>query len=331
MFTKYNSIENSYREEFLQKIKDQGFDLREYVVQEKVHGANLSFITQDGTQFYAAKRLGAIEPDEQFYNYQQVRESILPQLQELWKLVLQDFPSTKQMSVFGELCGGAYPHPEVSQDKNALVVQQGIYYSPANEFYAFDILLDKGQYLPVLQATRYFQHLGLLHAETLFKGSLKECLAYPDSFSSLIPKTLGLPTLEPNIAEGVVIKPIEACYLSSGSRVILKNKNDKWAENARYHKLLDPTENPSDKLRQLQETLQTYVTGNRLHNLLSKIGPVTTKDFGKVLGLYNKDILEDFGKDYHKELAEIDKKEVKVLNKSIGEVASEKVKTVLNP
>ena len=40
MFRKYNSIENTYREEFLERIKSHGFWNDEFVVQEKVHGAN---------------------------------------------------------------------------------------------------------------------------------------------------------------------------------------------------------------------------------------------------------------------------------------------------
>lgn len=43
MFKKYNSIENTYRQEFLDKIKGHGFWEDEFVVQEKVHGANLSY------------------------------------------------------------------------------------------------------------------------------------------------------------------------------------------------------------------------------------------------------------------------------------------------
>ncbi len=42
-FRKYNSIENSYQSSFIEKIIQNGFENETYVVQEKVHGANLSF------------------------------------------------------------------------------------------------------------------------------------------------------------------------------------------------------------------------------------------------------------------------------------------------
>ena len=36
-FKKYNSIENSYQDDFLSSIIEQGFGEQEYLVQEKVH------------------------------------------------------------------------------------------------------------------------------------------------------------------------------------------------------------------------------------------------------------------------------------------------------
>ena len=65
-FKKYNSIENSYQIEFLNEIKEQGFYDLEYVVQEKVHGANLSFIT-NGKDIISAKRTELITDDENFH------------------------------------------------------------------------------------------------------------------------------------------------------------------------------------------------------------------------------------------------------------------------
>ena len=50
MFNKYNSIENSYRKEFLERLERNGLLDETYVVQEKVHGANLSYFTIVGKQ-----------------------------------------------------------------------------------------------------------------------------------------------------------------------------------------------------------------------------------------------------------------------------------------
>jgi hypothetical protein len=73
MFRKYNSIENSFHKDFIDRIIDEGFHNKEFVVQEKAHGANLSFWTNDGNSFQAGKRTGILEEDENFYNFQDVR------------------------------------------------------------------------------------------------------------------------------------------------------------------------------------------------------------------------------------------------------------------
>ena len=42
---------------------------------------------------------------------------------------------------------------------------------------------------------------------------------------------------------------------------------------------------------------QQYTTENRLRNVNSHIGEINNKMFGKLLGLFSKDILEDMEKD----------------------------------
>lgn len=326
MFKKYNSIENTYRDEFLERIKTHGFWRNEFVVQEKVHGSNLSFWTEDGKSFFSAKRTGIIEKNEKFYNYETVLKNIKPKLELLWHSIKTDFPELSQLTIFGELFGGDYPHPEIEIDKNSIMVQKGIFYSPQNHFYAFDIMLNREKYLDVNIANRYFASVNLLHAKTLFTGSIEKCMNHKNDFNTTIPDEFGLPSLEPNIVEGVVIRPIKTSYFNNGVRVILKNKNEKWSENKKYHKSISQYDEPSEKVVKLQEAIITYVTENRLNNVISKIGEITQKDFGRVLGMFNKDVVEDFTKDYHKLLEELDKKEVKLINKSIGSTAMELVK-----
>ena len=42
-FKKFNSLENSYRENFMNKIREHGYENEEYIITEKLHGANYSF------------------------------------------------------------------------------------------------------------------------------------------------------------------------------------------------------------------------------------------------------------------------------------------------
>ncbi len=326
MFRKYNSIENTYRAEFLNRIQSHGFWNDEYVVQEKVHGANLSYWTTDGKIFHAAKRTANLEMTERFYNFQSVLAILQPKFENIWTALKKAHPELTQLTIFGELMGGAYLHPDVARNPKAIKTQKGIFYSPNNEFFAFDLLLNRTDFLSVTEANQLFEKEGLLHAKTIFKGTIVECLAHDNAFNSTIPADLGLPEINPNICEGVIIKPIQPRFFNNGTRVILKNKNEKWSERIKLDKPLKPAVIYSERVLQLQELAKTYATENRLSNVLSKIGEVTTKDFGKVLGLFNKDILADFQKDYQEVLATLEKKEQKSINKSLGEVTTKLVR-----
>ena len=58
-FRKYLDIENSYRKKFLDIVVAEKLDKGEFVIQEKAHGANLSF-WYDGKDLKSAKRGGFI-------------------------------------------------------------------------------------------------------------------------------------------------------------------------------------------------------------------------------------------------------------------------------
>lgn len=317
MFKKYNSIENTYRQNFLEKIKGHGLWLKEYVVQEKVHGANLSYITTDGQHFVGAKRRGLIGEEEQFYNYKTILQNLQGKFSAIWEELKLQHPEMEQLTIFGEVIGGSYPHKEVEKTKGAMKVQKGVFYSPDNLFLAFDIMLNSEYYLGVDQANYYFEKHQLLHAKTLFRGSIEDCLAYSNAFDSTIPQELGLPVLSPNTCEGVIIRPVESVHFNGGTRVILKNKNEKWAERKKFDKKIQPKEPESTKVGKLKEAILTYATDNRLNNVLSKLGEVSHKDFGKVMGLFNKDIVEDFTKDYEELFQALTKQEQKMITKSI--------------
>ena len=64
-FKKYSSIENSFSREFMERVVAEMPQDLEYVVQEKVHGANTSFLC-DGKTVRFAKRTSILEEGEQF-------------------------------------------------------------------------------------------------------------------------------------------------------------------------------------------------------------------------------------------------------------------------
>ena len=170
-FKKYNSIENSYQDKFINAIINHTYDSYEYIVQEKVHGANLSFIT-DGKMITMAKRTEIITEDEDFYNSKELLENYRNRILSLFSEVSEIFHATS-LTIFGEIFGGGYPHKDVPKIESAKLVQDGIYYCNHNEFYVFDILINNNQYLNTDVANSLFEKHKFIHAKTLFKGSFK--------------------------------------------------------------------------------------------------------------------------------------------------------------
>lgn len=320
-FKKYNSIENSYRSEFIDKIRNSPIKDDVFIVQEKVHGANLSFWT-DGIEIKTAKRSGFLEEDESFYNFQLVRKQYRAQILECFSLLKARYSTINHIAIYGELIGGSYSHPDIERVKNSIRVQKGIAYTPKNDFYAFDIRINSEYYLPIDEATALLALLGFFYARTLFEGSLDDALNYPNAFESKISGWLGLPSVENNICEGTVIKPNKSYFFPNGERVIIKNKNEKWAENKNHTIKIKEEEVVSEMVIKLQRIVETYVTQNRLNNVISKIGEISFSDFGRVLGLFNKDILEDFLKDYDNHYNSLEKLEQKKVKKHIGSKAA---------
>ena len=73
-FKKYSSIENHFNREFMEHVVEQMPQNLQYVVQEKVHGANTSFLC-DGNEVKFAKRTSMLADDEKFYDYPELLEA----------------------------------------------------------------------------------------------------------------------------------------------------------------------------------------------------------------------------------------------------------------
>lgn len=334
-FKKYNSIENSFDHGFMEQVMSETPSDLVYVVQEKVHGTNASFLC-DGKEVKFAKRTSMLADDEAFYDYQEIVERYRERVINLFEDIKANYPDTTQISLFGEMFGGRYPHNDVKANHNVSLIQKGVYYSPDHEFYAFDIFLfagDNSRYLPVEEVNVLFESHGLFYARTLFIGTLQECLSYPNAFQSKIAEWLGLPPIDDNICEGVVIRPVTPQYLKNGSRVIIKNKNERFAEKKsakKRNKLFNEPIPYSDTLKVLISEADNYVTENRLNNVMSHIGEVSVpKDQGKIIGLFSKDTLDDFLKEHEGEYVALDKCEQKTFNKVLNGYCTTLVKKVL--
>ena len=333
-FKKYSSIENSFSREFMENVVAQVPPDMEWVVQEKVHGANTSFLC-DGCEVKFAKRTSMLADGEQFYDYQELLDRYKERVNNLFNVVKAKNSDVTAISVFGEMFGGLYPHNEVKRNPKMSLIQKGVCYCPEHEFYGFDIYIfteNEGQYLPVDEVNELFETNGFFYAKTLFRGSLNDCLKQPNAFQSKIAEWLGLPAIDDNICEGVVIRPMMPCHLRNGSRVLIKNKNERFAEKKgvkKRNKLFAEPVPFSDELKMLIVEAEAYVTENRLANVVSHIGEVhLPKDFGKVMGLFSKDVLADFLKEHGGEFDALDKYEQKTFNKEVNKFCTALVKQV---
>jgi len=145
-FHKFHTIENNYREAFIQAITLDPVYNEEWVVMEKAHGANLNFTT-DGQEVRLGKRTSFT--DGTFFNCQSVYDRYKDSILKLISLT-----PYKTLTVYGELIGGHYP--SVKKPKNSgKCPQTEIWYCPQSEFYAFDIRAD-GHYLSYDECIKYF-------------------------------------------------------------------------------------------------------------------------------------------------------------------------------
>jgi len=326
MFQKYNSIENSYRDKFIEKIKEVLNKNELFVIQEKINWANYSFhiSKENWLKVLSAWRNWFLTEDISFYTHEKVFNKYKDKIISLYHYLNSHDIPTDSLIVYWELFWGTYPHKDVEKIKNVSKVQKWIFYTPDIEFLAFDMKIN-WQYVNLEDVEIYCKKTEIPFDPILFKGTLKECLKYPNNFQSIIAnKVYWLPILEDNVCEWVVIKTNQAKFLWNWNRIALKNKNSKWKEKIKRKKeYVEVT--LSEKWQKIIDNLFSYITKSRIDNVFSKIWKVTDKDFWKIVWLYCKDVLEEFNKDYNLDIIE-DKNELKKIKKLFQSKSSEIVR-----
>lgn len=329
-FKKYTSIENSYREAYIEKVRESlnflGCPNMLFSVSEKVDGCNTSVIT-DGENILTGKRSSALGAAEKFYGFQDFAAVNLEgKSLAIFDHLKTDDNNVNGIQVFGEFFGGGYKGYKSTESR----IQKGIDYTPNHEFYAFDILVSYenggSKYLGVDECNNLFETFGLFYNKELFRGTLDECLAYDPIFISTIGERLGYPRLENNFAEGVVIKPIEDIRFANGERIIIKNKNPKFNEFEKSDKKEKVQVEHSDTCNELVSVISQYVTEARVNNVVSHLGELEMpKQMGLLIKEFSADTLEEFTKD-HPEYNDLSSNEQKVVNKELNRLAVDIIK-----
>lgn len=292
-FQKYSSITNHYQTEFIERIKLEGKDGGTWIATEKIHGANFS-IWVNATNTRIAKRSGLMPDDTGFFNVYNIAHELKERARYLYRTAKLADSKIKEVVIYGELFGGSYPHPKIEDNPKYKMVQKGVWYAPDLQFAVFDIKVD-GEFLDCDLTYLYCVNTGFFPIPTIYEGSFKDCLSLRNDYLSVVHKEWSLPKIKGNIMEGIVIRPVDNRYLRRGERVIIKSKNRKFSETN------DRKPKRPMKLRacgkKFIEMAIPMVTGNRYDSAISKIGDVTPRDFGRILGAIVQDIHDEISKD----------------------------------
>jgi len=318
VFKRYNSIENSHRDKTIDHIREMGYDRGEWIATNKIHGANFSFF-YDGDKLRVAKRSGFIgNSDGSFFRSDRIVERYDSKVRAVYEYLKMGHPSFKIMAIRGELFGGSYPHADVDVVDHASRVQKGVYYTPDNEFYMFDIELDNYPVSDYVLEAVAFKFGFEFWSKPMYRGTFDEMLALDPVFIDPMPEKIGLPVIPENYSEGFVLRPVEPKFFHSGSRCLLKHKNPSFSERSKRTPKVKKV--IPDHIANLMREIGTFCTENRLRNVMSHYGPVGQKEFGRLNGEFVKDCIKDFLNEpgLKVRFLKLNKKEAKQVTKFCG-------------
>ena len=298
---KYNCTKNDCKK--LHKVK--------WVAMEKVHGSNFAIYYNKG-KINFSKRNSVLEDDEWFYNYHLIKKELINNTRKLASFLISD-----TFIIYGELFGGFYPEdtekwegPVGSRlnEKGVSIIpfeeraiQEGIYYSPNVEYMVFDIVKiseDNEHFVNYTEMIDLAKKSGFFYARPLKLDSFENILEYNLNFNSKIPKWLGLNKLPDgtNIAEGIVIKPVQNIYVENKKgekvRCLIKIKNKKFIEVSEEFDMEEAKKSYKFIFHQL-------VNQNRFQSVISKIGKLTQENKDEIIEELYIDTFNDFYENYN--------------------------------
>lgn len=231
---------------------------------EKVHGAQL--VIQAGRVVRFGKRKAWLVDGEPFFGWQLLRASLTESASMVRSLLGED------AILYGELFGGAYPHPDVAPIPGLQAVQTGVWYSPQLHWALFDVRVGDS-FLAQDVVDRLAVSAGVMRVPALAKGTVAELHSLPTRFSTRVPAALGLPQLPGNVAEGLVIKPLAARKVNEpapSKRKIAEFSEGRFDESAAFEDV------GALGLEALWTHAQRCFTPGRVASARSKVGTEAT-------------------------------------------------------
>jgi len=295
-FRKFNSIENTYRSGYIDRIRFKGLSGGEWVAREKIHGANFSFHC-DGGEVRTAGRNNFV--DGTFFTSYHL-DKYKPIIQELYTTLVMDgyLKPGDILRIYGEIFGGDFFGKTTKDHKK---IQGGMNYHPEVEFCAFMTIIemDEGEHvLSDSELESIVGAAGIPLAPVLARGSFEDLLVLDNDFPSLVPAAFGLEVPEGERAqcEGFVLSPAVPVIFNDGGMLLLKSKNEKFSEKKKTSSPKPPIE-LSEEDQAKADAVMALINTARLESVASKEGGVSWEAFGKIAGLLVQDAVEEYEKD----------------------------------
>ncbi|MGA5822453.1 RNA ligase family protein [Kitasatospora sp. NPDC094028] len=275
---------------------------REWIAAEKVHGAHFAVLCEPGGAVRPAKRRELLGDEglDGFFGVSRIWPRLAVTAARLAAAVRAD-PAHRAagatVTVYGELAGGRYPHPDVPAEDGVDPVQTGVWYAPGLHWLPFDATVEtpEGRWWIADRALRAATAAaGLTAVPLLGRGPLTTLQQLPVAYPSRVPALLGLPELPDNHAEGYVLKPAgewretgaaEAAGVAgatgAAARPLRKVKQRAFAEDERYdgaRPYLVPPQGAAGVPGWLLARASALLTPARAAAAVSKLGPRTPLD-----------------------------------------------------
>ena len=332
IFKKYNSIENSYREKEIEKIKNNIDKNELFVATEKVDWTNLSFIVYDNWEkIKIAKRSWIIWENENFYDANKMLEKYKNNFECIFKKLKSENNNITQVQIYWEHFWWIY---NWKSEKWYSKIQNRINYCPFTDYIIFDIwyMENKNEdYIKFLNRNKLKEIVidcWLKHVPEIKIWTFEELLKINNNFNTLIPNFYNLEKIENNITEWIVIKTIEDIRIwKLNERVMLKNKNEKFKEKWKIKfsniNKIEINENHKKWIKEFSK----YLEESRVNSVISKweinieeLKNGSPKEFWITKWLFIKDAEEDLIKD-NNDYLKLDKKDKKIIRKEIQKIA----------
>lgn len=290
-FKKFISLENSYREKYINRMVDYYPHLldEQYVITEKIDGSNFQWAFFPDGVVRAGSRNSYLDINGSFQgaNIQQLYEAHYILLSELLEWAVAD---NVVIRLYGELHGQG--------------IQKRVDYGPEKKLLYFAMTVDE-QWLSFYDFENIMVEYGgdgYIVPIIEIANSLQDALDFNTKFNSLLSDG------ENNLTEGVVIQPYANVYPDqNGSPFVIKKKNSEFDEQkVKTEKIIDPT------VAALNSQFKAYINESRVLSVFSKDGEISSpKEIGKYIKLILEDAKVDFEKDFGDELIELDKTQLK--------------------